>query len=234
MKISEIFDLDSGKIGKIYFCSDLHYNHSNVIGFGHRPFDNVVDMNRSIMTTLRDTLKPEDILFTLGDDFWKMKEKDIIYLLDTLPTTNLYKIMGNHDKYGYYWCGGSVGKKYKFVADILDINVKYQEKVYSLVLCHYPIYDFNKMYHGGLHLFGHVHGGLDEEFETNPRLMVDIGYDGELAKGLGSFLISFEDIIEYFNNKTGGVDFDTWGRKNYKSSVEGYEKYDEYEDIKRG
>jgi len=224
MKIGEVFNLDSGKIGKIYFCSDLHYNHLNVIKFGSRPFDDLEAMNRSIMTTLRDTLKPEDILFTLGDDFWKMKENDILYLLSTLPTTNLYKVMGNHDKYGYYWCGGAVGKKYKIVADILDIVVKYQGVEYNLNLCHYPIYDFNKMYHGGLHLFGHVHGGLDAEFKNNPRLMVDVGYDGELAKGLGTFLISFEDILKYFMQKTGGLDFDTWGRKNYKSSVEDYNK----------
>ena len=224
MKISETFDLDSGKIGKIYFCSDLHYNHENVINFGDRPFSNVHEMNKSIMEELRSTLQPEDILFTLGDDFWKMKENEIIYLLDTLPTKNLYKLMGNHDKYGYYWCGGNVGKKYKMIADILDITVKYQGKIYSLVLCHYPIYDFNKMYHGGLHLFGHVHGGLDEEFRNNPRLMVDVGYDGEFARDLGTFLISFEDVLNYFDNKTGGLDYDTSGRRKYKSSVEGYDK----------
>ena len=223
MKIGEVFDLDSGNIGKIYFCSDLHYNHENVIDFGHRPFSNVGEMNRSILKELKEKLNPDDILFTLGDDFWRMKENDIIRILNSLPTNNLYKLMGNHDKYGYYWCGGNVGKKYKMIADILDINVKYQGRVYSLVLCHYPIYDFNKMYHGGLHLFGHVHGGLDEEFENNPRLMVDVGYDGELANELGTFLISFEDILDYFSNKTSGVDFDTWGRRNYKSSVKGYE-----------
>ena len=78
------------------------------------------------------------------------------------------------------------------------------------------------MYHGGLHLFGHVHGNLDDELRDNPRLMVDVGFDSTLAKELGTFLISFDQILNYFYRKTGGMDFDLWGRKNYKSTVKGY------------
>ena len=230
MKISTVFDLDSKKIDrKLYFCSDLHYNHANAIKFGNRPFNSVDEMNESILNELQTKLRPNDILFTLGDDFWRMKENDIISIIDSLPTKNLYKIMGNHDKYGYYMCGGNVGKKYKVLADIIDMSVKYGDKIYSLNLCHYPIYDFNRMYHGALHLFGHVHGNLDEELSTNPRLMVDVGYDGKLAKRVGSFLISFEELLDYFYDKTGGLDFDTWGRKNYKSTVEGYDNVEGYD-----
>ena len=159
MKISEVFNLDSKKTsGKLYFCSDIHYNHENVIKFGNRPFSTVSEMNESILAEFQNKLQPDDILFTLGDDFWRMKEAEIIKIIDTLPTKNLYKLMGNHDKYGYYMCGGAVGKKYKVLADIIDMSVKYNDNIYSLTLCHYPIYDFNKMYHGALHLFGHVHG----------------------------------------------------------------------------
>lgn len=222
MKISEVFDYDNLP-GKIYFCSDIHYGHENVISFGDRPFSSVEEMNKSIADEFRRVLTPDDILFTLGDDFWRMKSDSIAWILDNvIPTKKIYKLIGNHDKYGYYNRGGSLEKKFKLVADLLDIDIKKGDKTYHLVLCHYPIYDFNKMYHGGLHLFGHVHGNLDEEFEKNPRLMVDIGYDGKLAKRCGSFLISFEDILEYFYDKTGGLDFDTWGRRNYSSTVKDY------------
>lgn len=226
MKIPEVFDLDSKKMaGKhIYFCSDLHYNHANVISFGSRPFNNVSEMNESILKELQEKLTPGDILFTLGDDFWEVKAPEIVRILDTIPTKNLYKIMGNHDKYGYYWGGGAVGKRYKVLADLLDISIKKDGAIYNMVLCHYPIGDFNKMYHGAIHLFGHVHGNWDEDLKDNPKLMVDVGYDGQLAKRCGSFLISFEEILDYFYEKTGGLDFDTWGRKNYKSSVKGYDK----------
>lgn len=224
MKISNVFNLDDGSIGNIYFMSDIHYNHENAISFGNRPFTNVSEMNKYILDTIHNTLKPEDVLFTLGDDFWKMKQNDVSRIIDSIPTKNIYKIMGNHDKYGYYMCGGEVGKKYKVVADILDIVVRKGEIDYPVVLCHYPIYDFNKMYHGGIHLFGHVHGNLDQEFETNPRLMVDIGFDSVLTREIvGTFLITFEDILNYFYKKTGGIDFDRWGRMNYKSTVKGYE-----------
>lgn len=223
MKISNVFNLDDGSIGKIYFMSDIHYNHENVINFGNRPFSSVSEMNKYILDTIHNTIKPEDVLFTLGDDFWRMKQDDVSRIVDSIPTKNIYKIMGNHDKYGYYMCGGEVGKKYKIIADILDIVVRKNEIDYPIVLCHYPIYDFNKMYHGGIHLFGHVHGNLDEEFETNPRLMVDVGFDSVLSREVGTFLITFEDVLNYFYRKTGGIDFDRWGRMNYKSTVKGYE-----------
>lgn len=227
MKLQNTFNLDSHKTsGKLYFMSDTHYNHQNVIAFGSRPFENVQEMNKQILDTLYDTLKPEDTLITLGDDFWCVKAPDICRIIDSLPTKNLYKIMGNHDKYGYYMNGGPVGKRYKVLADLLDITVTKDSKTYSVSLCHYPIYDFNHMYRGGIHLFGHVHGSLDEELKTNPRLMVDVGYDGALAKRVGSFLISFEDILDYFYEKTGGLSFDAWGRQNYKSSVRGYNNED--------
>ena len=224
MKISEVFDLDAKRMeGKhIYFCSDLHYNHKNAISFGNRPFNDVSEMNNSILNEIQSTITPGDILFTLGDDFWEVKENDIINILDSIPTTKLYKIMGNHDKYGYYMGGGKVGKKYKVLADLLDISIKKDGAIYNLALCHYPIWDYNRMFHGALHLFGHVHGNLDEELRDNPKLMVDVGYDGQLAKRAGSFLIKFEDILDYFFEKTGGLDFDTWGRRNYKSTVKGY------------
>lgn len=220
MKTKDVFDLDVMK-GNIYFMSDIHYNHENVISFGNRPFKCVSDMNEYILKTIKETLKPEDILFTLGDDFWRLKEQEVENIMKQIPTQKIHKIMGNHDKYGFYW-GGRIGKMCLTVSDILDIIVRKNEKNYSLSLCHYPIYDFNHMYHGGLHLFGHVHGSLDDEFEDNPRLMVDIGFDGALAKELGTFLISFDQILDYFYKKTGGIDFDKWGRQNYKSSVKGY------------
>ncbi len=222
MKIGEVFDYDSLP-GKIYFCSDMHYGHENVISFGNRPFSSVEEMDKSILQELKTKLTPDDILFTLGDDFWKMKANSIYWILDNvIPTNKIYKIVGNHDKYGYYIRGGALEKKFKAIGDIMDIGIKKENQLYHVVLCHYPIYDFNMMYHGGIHLFGHVHGSLDDEMSKNPRLMVDVGYDGQLAKRCGSFLISFDEILDYFYEKTGGIDFDTWGRKNYHSTVQDY------------
>ena len=221
MKISSIFNLDELK-GNIYFMSDIHYNHENAIQFGNRPFKSVKDMNKYILDTIKETLSPDDILFTLGDDFWRLKENEVEDIMNQIPTKNIHKIMGNHDKYGYYWCGGKIGKMCLSISDILDIVVRKNSQDYKISLCHYPIYDFNYMYHGGLHLFGHVHGNLDDELRDNPRLMVDVGFDSALAKELGTFLISFDQILNYFYRKTGGMDFDLWGRKNYKSTVKGY------------
>ena len=68
MKIKDKFILKEGS-GKIYFMSDLHYGHNNVIKYDDRGFDTVENMNSYIVSEL-NKLNPNDIVFDLGDMFW--------------------------------------------------------------------------------------------------------------------------------------------------------------------
>ena len=92
---------------------------------------------------------------------------------------------------------------------------------YKITLSHYPILDFPYMYHGGLAIFGHTHGHLDEFVSSIPNLMVDIGFSSGFSKTRGTFLHSLPCIIEEFKRKTGGIDFKTWANEKYhdKSSL---------------
>ena len=47
MKIKEAFNIGEGH-GRLWFMSDLHYNHANVIKFNKRPFETVEEMNEYI------------------------------------------------------------------------------------------------------------------------------------------------------------------------------------------
>ena len=65
MKLKKLFDL-SEIPGQIYFMSDLHYNHENIMYMGDgRGFDSLEVMNAYILNTLRGTLTPDDIVFDL-------------------------------------------------------------------------------------------------------------------------------------------------------------------------
>ena len=53
MKIKKPFTTAGS--GKIYFISDLHYGHENVIKYDSRPFKDVTEMNNYILEELKKT-----------------------------------------------------------------------------------------------------------------------------------------------------------------------------------
>lgn len=75
------------------------------------------------------------------------------------------------------------------------------------MLCHYPMISWYQKSRGSFGVFGHCHGNIDWLNNESPDLRVDVGFDGELAKKVGSFLISFEDIFEHMKQKAGTDDF---------------------------
>jgi len=78
----------------IYFTSDQHYNHKNIIEYCSRPFKDVDDMNRSLIERHNAVVSKEDTVWHLGD--FSLSEKVIP---DILPQLNgkHYLVAGNHD-----------------------------------------------------------------------------------------------------------------------------------------
>ena len=200
MKITEAFQT---KKNKLWFMSDLHYNHENVIKFNRRPFENVKEMNWHIEQELITKVGPGDILFDMGDLFWKTDETTMKNVISLASPKEWYKILGNHDNYNVYR-KSYIGTLFTLLSDILEINVDHEGRNYKLTLCHYPMISWNGKARGTLMIHGHCHGNIDNINTESTDLRVDVGFDGALAKKTGSFLISFEDILEYMKEKTGG------------------------------
>lgn len=200
MKITEAFQT---KKNKLWFMSDLHYNHENVIKFNRRPFENVKEMNWHIEQELITKVGPGDILFDMGDLFWKTDETTMKNVISLASPKEWYKILGNHDNYNVYR-KSYIGTLFTLLSDILEINVDHEGRNYRLTLCHYPMISWNGKARGTLMIHGHCHGNIDNINTESTDLRVDVGFDGALAKKTGSFLISFEDILEYMKEKAGG------------------------------
>lgn len=79
---------------RTYVTSDLHLGHQLVAKL--RGFDRVDDHDNTIIMNLRSIVKPQDILWILGDLVFSKSTK--MHLLSELP--GLVKVvLGNHDKF---------------------------------------------------------------------------------------------------------------------------------------
>lgn len=62
-----------------YFTSDWHLNHDKIIRYSSRPFDNVIQMKRTLLNNINQTLsKKHDKLYMLGD--MSFGDKDGLYV----------------------------------------------------------------------------------------------------------------------------------------------------------
>ena len=166
----------------IWFISDTHFFHKNVLGFCNRPFDNVEQMNQAICDNWASVVKRNDIIFHLGDITFGSKTKTI-QMLKALPGHKML-IMGNHDSgidRGEY---GFIFKKIRRLYEIKGLlgndwyhdahgNEPTNEWDLPIVLCHYPMREWNQSHRGSWQLHGHSHGKL----EPNTRRQYDVGVD---------------------------------------------------------
>lgn len=90
----------------IYFTSDFHLSHLNIIDFSERPFTSVDQMDETIISNMANAVTPDDTLYLLGDILWK----DTKYHADLIKRINCKRILvsGNHDA---AWLGRSKGAK---------------------------------------------------------------------------------------------------------------------------
>lgn len=82
----------------IFFTSDHHFGHSNVIKFCKRPFLDVDDMNSQLIKNWNKTVKDIDIVYVLGDFSMYLKKPELKGLLSQLKGVKIL-VAGNHDNY---------------------------------------------------------------------------------------------------------------------------------------
>lgn len=204
-------DLDNNdRNRKVWFMSDLHFNHNNILRLNARKFKTIDKMNDYILEEIREKVKEGDILFDLGDLIWRESPREVGLFSGILPPRS-FRILGNHDSLNL----GAWGSCWGGVYDILDLIIKYKGEDIQFVLSHYPILDWNHRYRGSIALHGHCHGMVDEINNQSGELRIDVGFDSSLSSREGSFLIPFETIYREMKEKVGGIKFRSWAKKKY-------------------
>ena len=78
----------------IYFTSDLHLWHSNIIRFCDRPYVSAEEMNAALIKNWNDTVGPEDTVYCLGDFSLAARPVEAI---TSLLNGKKFLVPGNHD-----------------------------------------------------------------------------------------------------------------------------------------
>lgn len=137
---------------KLWFTSDTHLHHANIIGFCNRPFNNIAHMDRTIIDNWNSVVQPDDIVVHGGDFCWG-DTKMWLYFLDQLQGIKIL-VRGNHDKDGTY-----PKTKFQMIYEILNILVADPEtkEGQRITVCHYPMLSWYQSHRGAWQLFGHWH-----------------------------------------------------------------------------
>ncbi len=147
----------------VFFISDTHFGHGNVIKYSRRPFSDVKEMDEAIIDTWNNVVKPGDRVYHLGDFSFHRPEKSQ-RILDRLAGQK-FLIRGNHD-----WSIDKWAKGFIWMKDLEVIKIDGQK----VFLSHYAMRTWESSHHGAWNLHGHSHGSL-------PRLpgykQADMGVD---------------------------------------------------------
>ncbi len=81
----------------IYFTSDLHFGHANVIRHCNRPFDSVEEMDAALMRNWNATVRNSDEIYILGD--FTMRHASVAHAYLSALNGRKYMVRGNHDQF---------------------------------------------------------------------------------------------------------------------------------------
>ena len=90
----------------IWFYSDPHFDHENIIRYCNRPFTSVNTMNEHLLTQFNRRVSQGDTVYFLGDMSFGRSARKPEYWLGLL-NGNITYIKGSHDEGieadGYFW-----------------------------------------------------------------------------------------------------------------------------------
>lgn len=141
----------------IFYISDLHFCHKNILRFDNRPFKDTTEMERILINNWNSRVTNEDTVYILGDFCWS---RDVIKWKTLWYSLNGTKILirGNHD---YTQCVEKLVQMGVEVKNYLEIK----DNGNTVILSHYPILCYKNDYNPNYFmLFGHVHATKEWEF----------------------------------------------------------------------
>ena len=164
----------------LWFTSDTHFNHANILKFTNRPFENIAEHDEALIKNWNDRVGNDDTVFHLGDFCFGSPQK-IMEIREKL-NGNIILIRGNHDDKNLQRSLWSLFEDVVYQARILvDDRTVYLNHFPFLCFAHGSFDLYGDGY--SINLFGHVHSGPNCTTDDNSRLSIlyptqyDVGVD---------------------------------------------------------
>lgn len=138
------------------YISDLHFGHSNVINFDNRPFADSDEMDSAMIRLWNSRVSPDDHVYIIGDFCYQSVNTADWYLRQLKGHKHL--IVGNHD--GYTLKNENAMSYFETVEKMMHVS----DDGKQICLCHFPIAEWNGFHKGHWHIYGHIHGRLDDTY----------------------------------------------------------------------
>lgn len=172
----------------VFFTSDTHFSHENIIKYCNRPFNNATEMNEKIIKNWNSVVSKNDVVYHLGDVHLG-NPRLVGEILNRLNFSFMHVIKGNHEKSFCEWYRKNKPRNIYLHDSYLETKIN--DKRFTL--CHYALKVWNKSHFGAYHLYGHSHGTLSNDKHS---LSFDVGVDCHEY-----FPISFDTVNEKMSYK---------------------------------
>jgi len=186
---------------EVFFTSDLHFRHGNIIKYCKRPFETVQDQTEKLIENWNKTVPDTATVFILGDFAFATKNQWRGFL--NRMTGKKYLILGNHDRYE-----DIPTEMFEDIIDLAKVSIKIKEHEWkTFILSHRPILCWEGSNDGSIMLYGHVHTctnpEVDETIDSEliklmPKNSWDVGVDNNNYTP-----VSVHEVLEKINNKNG-------------------------------
>jgi calcineurin-like phosphoesterase family protein len=145
----------------IWFTSDTHFSHTNIIKYCARPFASREEMDETMVRNWNAVVGQDDTVWHLGD--FSLRSSEIVAKFLIRLNGAVHLIWGNHDS-------KQVRKMPQWASSqpYAEIDVD----GCRLVLLHYAMRVWNRAGHGAIHLYGHSHNSLPGDAQS-----LDVGVD---------------------------------------------------------
>jgi calcineurin-like phosphoesterase family protein len=151
----------------LFFTSDTHFGHANIIKYCNRPFANIKEHDDALVHNWNSVVQKGDVVWHLGD--FGMGT-NIAHMRKICARLNgqINFIRGNHDGQLKHF-----QDRFATVRDVAMVKGKLSSgDTVRIFLSHYPHRTWQHRPRNAYHLFGHVHGNMEPY-----GLSFDIGVD---------------------------------------------------------